>query len=278
MSEPASDPRMQSLINQLRPGAVRTVKVTGFDGADVLVQLVDAGGEEPEIARIPRHEASMRRMEHPSELFEVGQEINAEEIGRWREGQLHLSARACEIPALRSFLLAFERGQVVAGTVSAVHNFGVFVHVDGEPDGLCTGFIRVPDLTWGWINHPSEAVEAGQRITAEVIVAETRSGQVTLSLKALQEDPLIRFADQAGQVLTGPITKIVPFGVFVQLAPDVMGFLHLSELTLIHKETEPVETPDRLVNEGELITVKVAEVDLQRHRVRLGAAGGADRT
>ncbi|MEV8328434.1 S1 RNA-binding domain-containing protein [Kitasatospora sp. NPDC056731] len=264
---------MQSLINQLRPGAVRTVKVTGFDGADILVELVDAEGGKAEIGRIPRQEASMRQMEHPSELFEVGQEINAEEIGRWREGQLHLSARACEIPALRSFLLAFERGQVVAGTVSEVHNFGVFVHVDGEPDGLCTGFVRVPDLTWAWINHPSEAVEAGQRITAEVIIAETRSGQVTLSLKALQEDPLIRFADQVGQVLTGPITKIVPFGVFVQLAPDVVGFLHLSELA-----DERVETPDQLVDEGELITVKVAEVDLQRHRVRLGAAGRADST
>lgn len=273
MSAPAPDPRMQSLINHLRPGAVRTVKVIGFDGADVLVQLVDAEGGAIEIGRIPRQEASMRRMEHPSELFEVGQEINAEEIGRWREGQLHLSARACEIPALRAFLLAFERGQVVTGTVSEIHNFGVFVHVDGEPDGLCTGFIRVPDLTWGWINHPSEAVEAGQRITAEVIIAETRSGQVTLSLKALQEDPLIRFADQVGRVLTGPVTKIVPFGVFVQLAPDLVGFLHLSELT-----DEPVETPDQLVDEGELITVKVTEVDLQRHRVRLGAADGADRT
>ncbi|MFJ3800021.1 S1 RNA-binding domain-containing protein [Streptomyces sp. NPDC090088] len=101
------------------------------------MQLVDVEGEEAEIARIPRQEASMRRMEHPSELFEIGQEINAEEIGRWREGQLHLSARAREIPALRSFLLAFEQGKVVAGTVSEVHNFGVFVHVDGEPDGLC---------------------------------------------------------------------------------------------------------------------------------------------
>ncbi|MFD0396761.1 S1 RNA-binding domain-containing protein [Kitasatospora sp. NPDC127121] len=273
MSEPTPDPRLQSLINQLRPGVVRTVKVIGFDGADIVVQLVDAEGEATEIGRIPLHEASMRRIEHPSALFEVGQEIDAEEIGRWREGQLHLSARACEIPALRSFLLALERGQVVTGTVSEVHNFGVFVHVDGEPEGLCTGFIRVPDLTWGWINHPSEAVEAGQRITAEVIIAETRSSQVTLSLKALQEDPLIRFADQAGRILTGPITKIVPFGVFVQLAPDVVGFLHLSELT-----DEPTETPDQLVDEGQLITVKVAEVDLQRHRVRLGAVGGADRT
>ncbi|MGW2815675.1 S1 RNA-binding domain-containing protein [Streptomyces sp. NPDC001415] len=83
----------------------------------------------------------------------------------------------------------------------------------------------------------------------------------------------IGFADQVGRVLTGPIAKIVPFGVFVELAPHVMGFLHLAELT-----DEPVETPDQLVDEGELITVEVTEVDLQRHRVRLGAAGGADRT
>ncbi|MET9922541.1 S1 RNA-binding domain-containing protein [Streptomyces sp. NPDC006435] len=252
------------------------MKVTGFDGADVLVRLVDAGGGAVEIGRIPRQEASMRRVEHPSELFEVGQEIDAEEIGRWREGQLHLSARACENPALRSFLLALEPGQVVAGTVSAVHDFGVFVHVDGEPDGLCTGFIRVPDLTWDWIDHPSEAVETGRRITAEVIIAETRSGQVTLSLKALQKDPLVRFADQAGRILTGPITKIVPFGVFVQLAPGVVGFLRLSEPT--DEPVETVGTPDQLVDEGRLITVRVAEVDLRRHQVRLSAVDGADRT
>ncbi|MYR42892.1 S1 RNA-binding domain-containing protein [Streptomyces sp. SID5910] len=267
MPEPAPDPRLQSLTNQLQPGAVRTVKVTGFDGADVLVQLVAVVGEEAEVGRIPGHEASMRRVGHPSELFEVGEEIEAEEIGRWREGELHLSARACEMPALRSFLLSLERGQLVTGTVAAVHNFGVFVHVDGEPNGLCTGLIRLPNLTWGWINHPSEAVEADQRITAEVVIAETRSGQVTLSLKALQEDPLIRFAEQVGHVVTGPIVKVVPSGVFVQLARDVVGFLHLSELT-----DESVETPEQLVDEGKLIMVKVTEVDLQRHRVRLGAA------
>ncbi|MGW2847789.1 S1 RNA-binding domain-containing protein [Streptomyces sp. NPDC001274] len=273
MSEPTPDPHLRALADRLRPGAARTVKVVGFDGADTLVRLVDAGAETAEIGRIPQHEASMRRTGHPSELFELGQEIRAEEIGRWREGQLHFSARACEIPALRSFLLALDPGQVVTGTVAAVHNFGVFVHVDGEPDGPCTGFIRVPDLSWEWITHPSEVVEAGRRIAAEVIIAETRSGQAMLSLKALKEDPLIRFADQLGRVLTGTVTRIVPFGVFVRLAPDVMGFLHLSELT-----AEPERAPEQFVDEGEPITVRVTEVDLPRHRVRLALAHGSDRS
>ncbi|MFD3312332.1 S1 RNA-binding domain-containing protein [Streptomyces sp. NPDC058694] len=187
MSESAPDPRLQPLINGLRPGRMRRVKVVGFEGPDVLVSLVDAEEADSETGRIPRHEASIRRVEHPSEIFEVGQEIDAEEIGRWGDGRLCLSARACENPALRSFLLSIEPGQIVTGTVSEVVDFGVFVHVDGEPDGLCTGFIRVPDLTWSWVGHPSECVEAGLRITAEVIVSETRSGQVVLSLKALQQ-------------------------------------------------------------------------------------------
>ncbi|MGW2340401.1 S1 RNA-binding domain-containing protein [Streptomyces sp. NPDC001661] len=185
MSEPDPDPRLQSLAHRIQPGPVRRVKVLGFDGDDVLVRIVDAeGAAAAEVGRIPRHEASMRRPGPPGELFEVGQEIEAEEIGRWSEGQLRLSARACEIPALREFLLDFERGQVVEGTVAAVHAFGVFVHVDGEPDGPCTGFVRVPDLSWEPFDHPREVVEEGRRITAEVIIADPRSGQVALSLKA----------------------------------------------------------------------------------------------
>lgn len=191
MSEPDADPRLRSLVHRLGPGPVRRVEVIGFDGDDVLVRLLDGeGAAAAEVGRIPRHEASMRRPEPPGELFAIGQEIEAEEIGRWSEGQLRLSARACEIPALRDFLLAFERGQVVEGTVAAVQAFGVFVHVDGEPDGLCTGFVRVPDLSWDPFDHPREMVEAGRRITGEVIIADPRSGQVALSLKARREGPL----------------------------------------------------------------------------------------
>jgi ribosomal protein S1 len=98
--------------------------------------------------------------------------------------------------------------------VSGVHNCGVFVHLDGEPQGLCTGFIRVPDLTWSWIDHPSDAVGEGQR---------------------------------------------------VRLAPGIEGFLHVSEMT-----DSSVVSPGQLVSEGDQMPLRVAETDLQRHRVRLG--------
>ncbi|MFI6864051.1 S1 RNA-binding domain-containing protein [Streptomyces sp. NPDC050421] len=236
-----------------------------FDGADVLVLVGEPDAEDAEIGRIPEHEVSIRRVDHPSRVLAVGQQIDAEEIGRG-QGELTLSARSCENPELRAYLVAVQPGQVVSGTVSAVHDFGVFVHLDGEPAGLRTGFVRLPDLTWSRIDHPSEAVEAGQRVTGEVIMSETRDGRVTLSLKALLDDPFVPFAEQEGRVVSGTVTKIVPFGVFVRLGPGIEGLLHVSEMP----GASP-GGPGRLVAEGERIRVRVAEVDLQRHTVRLCA-------
>ncbi|MFE2887031.1 hypothetical protein [Streptomyces sp. NPDC059272] len=87
MSEPVPDPRLQSLLNKLRPGSVRRVTVAGFDGVDVLVLLEQSGEGGREVGRIPQDEVSIRRTSHPSEIFRIGQHIEAEEIGRWR-GQL----------------------------------------------------------------------------------------------------------------------------------------------------------------------------------------------
>lgn len=199
MCGPVPDPRLESLRDHLlQQGTVRKVTVVGFDGADVLVSLGRAeaqegegqGGEDQavELARIPEHEVSMCRLDHPSEILKVGQEIEAEEIGRGSGGLLALSAKACENPELRSFVLGMQPGRIVTGTVSQVADFGVFAHLDGEPDGLCTGFIRVVDLTWSHLDHASDVVEAGQRITGRVVVSDTRRGQVVVSLKALQED------------------------------------------------------------------------------------------
>ncbi|WP_223205858.1 S1 RNA-binding domain-containing protein [Streptomyces xanthii] len=173
------------LAGRQRPGPVRVVEVVGFDGGDVIVRA----GEDGAPGRIPAGEVSMRPGGSAREVFEAGQLVEAEEFGvREQDGALLLSARACEIPALRAFLAGLEPGQRVTGTVASVRPFGAFVHVDGEPEGRCTGLIQIPELSWSPVSHPCEVVEAGRRITAEVIVAEPRTGQVSLSLKAVAGD------------------------------------------------------------------------------------------
>ncbi|MFI9806805.1 S1 RNA-binding domain-containing protein [Streptomyces sp. NPDC052301] len=266
MTDPAS-----SLLDDLRArlaarpqGEVTTGTVAGFDEGDVVVRLEgDAPGEPT--GRIPRHLLSWTAFEHPCEVVTVGQRVTAEVQGV-REGGGHvvLSSRACEDEALYRHLLGARPGDVVTGTVAAVHGFGVFVRLDGEPPHPAypgTGFIRVPDLTWSRIGHPRDAVRPGQRVTAEVIVTDSHQGEVVISLKALQEDPWDTFGLAVGDVVAGPVTEVVPFGVFVRVGEAVEGLVHVSDLQ------GQVAVP------GQELIVRVLEADRDLRRVRLAAVG-----
>lgn len=123
--------------------------------------------------------------------------------------------------------------------------------------------INIPELSWRPINHPSDVVSVGQQITAEVLDVDTVRERVPLSLRAVQEDPWPQVAQRIGQVVTGPVTKIVPFGVFVRLEDREDGFeglVHTSELD---------ESTGDTVEVGDALTVKIIDVDLARRRITL---------
>ncbi|QLJ06234.1 S1 RNA-binding domain-containing protein [Streptomyces sp. NEAU-sy36] len=240
-----------------------TGTVAGFDGDDVLV-LLDGDPGRPS-GRVPGGELTWRRIGHPAELFAVGQPIRAEVTMRGRRGgEVLLSARACEDEALHRFLLGLARGDVVTGSVSSVHRFGVFARIDGEPAHPVhagTGFVNAAQLTWARFDDPADVVTPGQRIRAQVLASDTRRGQVALSLKALQDDPWDTLGVGVGDVLAGPVTKIVPIGVFVRVDEFAEGLVHADLLA------------GRAVEEGQELRVRVLEVDRARRRVRLGLAG-----
>ncbi|MFI5686156.1 S1 RNA-binding domain-containing protein [Streptomyces sp. NPDC051636] len=177
MTEPPPTPfdQLRTRLEAVRRGEARTGTVAGFDGRDVVVRL-DGDGPQAPAGRIPRHELSWAHMEDPSEAVAPGQRITAEVMGPDDgKGRVWLSAKACEDEPLRRFLLGIEPGDVLTGTVSAVRNFGVFVHLDGEPVHPLwpgTGFIRVPELTWSRIDHPENVAGPGQPVTGEVLAAD----------------------------------------------------------------------------------------------------------
>ncbi|CAK7282434.1 S1 RNA-binding domain-containing protein [Streptomyces misionensis] len=262
MTHSTPDPLDRLRERLVAPGEVVTGTVAGFDGNDVLV-LLDGDPGRPS-GRVPGHELTWRRIGHPAELVAVGQSIRAEVTMRGRrDGEVLLSARACEDEALHRFLLGLACGDVVTGTVSSVHRFGVFARIDGEPAHPVhpgTGFINVPQLTWARFDDPADVVTPGRRIRARVLAPDTRRGQVALSLKALQDDPWNTPGVGVGDVLTGPVTKLVPFGVFVGVNEFVEGLVHADLLA------------GRTVEEGQELRVAVLEVDRARRRVRLGLA------
>ncbi|MEV7569234.1 S1 RNA-binding domain-containing protein [Streptomyces tanashiensis] len=158
-----------------------------------------------------------------------------------------------------AFLKTLRRGQLVTGTVTIIADFGVtFVDIGGF-----TAMINIPELSWRPFNHPSDVVSVGQEITAEVLDVDMVRERVPLSLRAVQEDPWPQVAQRIGQVVIGPVTKIVPFGVFVRVEDREDGFqglVHTSELD---------ESSGDVIEVGDALQVKIIDVDLARRRIAL---------
>ncbi len=162
----------------------------------------------------------------------------------------------------KGFLESLKKGERRQGTVSSIVNFGAFVDIGGGVDGL----VHVSELSWKHVDHPSEVVSVGEEVWVEVLDVDLERERVSLSLKATQEDPWREFERtyQAGEVISGQVTKLVPFGAFVRVAEGIEGLVHISELS-----NEHVDSPEQVVQVGALVRVKVVDVDVSRRRISL---------
>jgi small subunit ribosomal protein S1 len=152
--------------------------------------------------------------------------------------------------------------------VSSVVNFGAFVDLGGM-DGL----VHVSELSWKHVDHPSSVVSVGDEIEVEVLDVDLSKERISLSLKATQNDPWQEFANshQVGELVYGRITKLVPFGSFVQVGDGIEGLVHISEMAVHH-----VDLPEQVVTPGEELWVKIIDIDLQRRRISLSIKQAAE--
>lgn len=164
---------------------------------------------------------------------------------------------------LRQRLMELKVGQIVEGVVKNLTDFGAFVDIGGI-DAL----IHINDLSWKRINHPSEVVEVGQRIEAQVLEVDPENLRVSLSLKHLQPHPWEEVARKypIGSKVEGVVKKIVDYGAFVELEPGVEGLVHISEMSW----GRPPRHPSEILKEGEKVEVVVLAIDIERQRISLG--------
>lgn len=213
-------------------------------------------------------DASWRR--RLADVAVVGRRIAAEVVAVDLDAsRVWLSMAATENPELWAFLKRLRRGETVAGTVAAIERFGVFVALDegpGHPVHPGVGFITYPELSWRRVEAASEVVEIGQRVSCEFLQFDTWNGEARLSLRAMRPDPFAVFTDglAVGRPLRGRVTKLVPFGVFVQVADGIEGLVPHSELGAV-----PGAAPEEVVRIGDEISVVVADVDRERRRLTL---------
>jgi small subunit ribosomal protein S1 len=166
------------------------------------------------------------------------------------------------------FLANLKPGEIRSGVVSSVVNFGAFVDLGGM-DGL----VHVSELSWKHVDHPSSVVTVGDEVTVQVLDVDLSRERISLSLKATQQDPWQEFATshEVGELVYGRVTKLVPFGSFVQVGEGIEGLVHISEMAVHH-----VEAPEQVVTPGEELWVKIIDIDLDRRRISLSIKQAAE--
>jgi small subunit ribosomal protein S1 len=251
----------------LRVGDLCSGTVVAGAWSEVSVML-DGFAQRPLGVVVETLDFSWRRRQ--AEGATDGQRITAEVIAvDLDRGRVRLSTAATEHPELWTFLRRLRRGEILAGAVAAIERFGVFVALDEGPDHPVfpgVGFITYPELSWRRFEAASEVVEVGQRVSCEFLQFDTWNGEARLSLRATQPDPFAMFADgiAVGQPLCGRVAKLVPFGVFVEVADGVEGLVPLPELGV-----EPGSPPEGIVQIGDEVSVVVTDVDRERRKLIL---------
>lgn len=150
-------------------------------------------------------------------------------------------------------------GDTVSGVVTGVVDFGAFVNVEG-----IEGLIHISEISWERVNNPGDYVKVGDSVEARIIAID--KDRLSLSLKQLQEDPWMKEVDEfkKGASVEGTVTRITPFGAFVQISPAVEALVHVSELG----EGEGAD-PEKVFKLNERKQFKVLEVDKENRKISL---------
>ncbi len=206
-----------------------------------------------------------KRINHPTELVNIGDEVEVIVLGINKDKQeISLGMKQTLPNPWDDVIDKFPPGTNVTGTVRNLTNYGAFIELQEGVDGL----LHVSDMSWTRkISHASEMLKKGDEIQCQVISVDKERKRIALGLKQLQSDPWetdIPSKFQPGSVVTGTVTKITNFGVFVELATELEGLLHISELA-DHK----VDNPEDIVSVGEQLEVRILRVDSDDRKIGL---------
>ncbi|MBR4015683.1 MAG: bifunctional 4-hydroxy-3-methylbut-2-enyl diphosphate reductase/30S ribosomal protein S1 [Anaerotignum sp.] len=213
---------------------------------------------------IPSSQVSNRFIEDLS-VFK-GQELDFNIIEMDRVKRRIIGGRKAlveqEIAAKRAALFeTISAGSKATGTVSRLTDFGAFVDLGGV-DGL----IHISEMSWGRISSPKEVLKEGQEVEVFVLDVDKEKGKISLSLKDVTQNPWNTAAEKyaVGSIVEGKVVRMVPFGAFVELEPGVDGLVHISQIANKH-----VVKPEDELTVGEIINVKVLDVNLEQKKISL---------
>ena len=222
--------------------------------------FVDIGGFE---GLVHRSEIAWKDLPVPPPEYKVGDAIKVKVIDFDKEkGKVSLSIKRLRMNPWDGISDRYPAGAQVEGEVVSVTDFGAFVELEKDVEGL----VHVSELSWGHPESPREVVSEGDKVTIVVLSCDENAHRISLSLRRTQRDPWEN-VDQKyprGQVVAGTVTKLTDFGAFVKLEDGVEGLVHVSEIDWGH-----VSHPRDALSENEAVEVKVLSADAEERRISL---------
>lgn len=194
----------------------------------------------------------------------IGQELVVKVLDAdEKEEKLIVSEKAMGEESAVNISEKYKVGMAVEGEVSAITAFGAFVKFDGVE-----GLVHISELAWQRIDHPKDVVHIGDHVKAEIIQIDGK--KIFLSMKRLTPDPWKTVAGKfnVGQIVSGKIIKVNPYGLFVELDQDIQGLAHVSELS-----NDPIEDVTKVFAVGENRDFEIVSIEAEEHRLGLRIPG-----
>lgn len=253
-----------SIKEKEKEGAIIKVLVTDANKGGLMIKMENTVGFLPVSQLSPEHYPRVPGGDK-NRILEilksyVGKKFETKIIDAHEEDEkLIVSEKAAWEQTQQHVINKYKVGEKVEGTVTAVTDFGVFVEFD-----QLEGLIHISEIAWQRIDNPSDFVKVGQKVKAEVIGIE--NSKIFLSMKKLQKDPWEGLEEKykIDQKISGKVIKANPFGLFVEIAKDIQGLAHISQLS-----DKSIENIDQIAKTGDELEFYIVSMDSKNHRLGL---------
>jgi small subunit ribosomal protein S1 len=205
-----------------------------------------------------------REIKHPSKVLNVSDQINVMilEVNPGAK-RISLGLKQTTQNPWETLKEKYPEGTVVKGVIRNITNFGIFVGIEDGIDGL----IHMSDISWRHrVKHPSEHFKKGQEIEAMVLNIDVENEKFSLGIKQIEKNPW-EYLDQKyqpGTVVTGKVTNLTDFGIFIELEEGIEGLVHISELS-----QKRVKSSSDLFAVGDMVSAVIKNIDLKNRKIRL---------
>src|SRR5438477_2955466 len=225
--------------------------------------FVDLGGVD---GLLHVTDIAWRRINHPSEALHIGQNVKVQVIRFNPETQrISLGMKQLEADPWEGVELKYPAGAKFKGRVTNITDYGAFVELEPGVEGL----VHVSEMSWPKKNvHPGKIVDTSQEVEVMVLDVDPQKRRISLGLKQTLANPWGAFVEQhpAGSELEGEVKNITEFGLFVGLPGEIDGMVHLSDIDWTKSGEEAIAA----YSKGDMIKVKVLDVDVEKERISLG--------